>query len=49
MEEEVFTNNDWTTWMRGYSYFNEGTLYESGQVLHQFTGGEGKEGFITGR
>lgn len=37
---------DWMTWMRGYSYFNEGTLYESGHVLHQLTGGAGKEGFI---
>lgn len=36
----------WKTWMLGYSWFNQGTLYESGGVYHQFTGGYGRDNYI---
>jgi len=36
----------WKTWMLGKSWYNQGTLYESGGVYHQFTGGHGKDGYI---
>jgi len=36
----------WKTWMLGKSWYNQGTLYESGGIYHQFTGGHGKDGYI---
>ena len=37
----------WSTWMKGFSYHNEGELYENGSILQQLTGGEEKEGYFT--
>lgn len=31
--------NGWSTWMKGYSYHNEGQMYEKGKILQQLTGG----------
>jgi len=37
----------WSTWMKGYSYYNEGELYESGSITQQLTGGLEKENYFT--
>lgn len=29
----------WSTWMKGYSYHNEGEIFEHGKILQQLTGG----------
>lgn len=37
----------WSTWMKGFSYHNEGQLYESGSITQQLTGGKENEHFFT--